>query len=190
MRIPMFAVVALSAAVSPALADCKADLSALLKAQTSTPYRVEMTSTANGQSNRMTAEVIFPDSFHIKADGMEMVMVNQKAWMNAGGTWQAMPAEAGASISSMIASGVSKGIEAVKDVKCLGSQDYEGQSYEAYSFATSGEAMGISSTANVTLYAEGGMPAWLVVDGEAMGTKSVTVQKITPDPSISIKPPK
>lgn len=190
MRVSMCAAVIVSATVTPSLADCKADLAAVLKAQTSTPYRVEMTSTANGQSKRMTAEVVFPGSFHIKADGMEMVMVKKKAWMKAGGTWQAMPAEAGAMMSSMIESGVSKGIDAVKNVQCLGSQDYEGQSYDAYRFASSGEAMGISSTAEVTLYANGDMPAWVVVDGEAMGTRSVTVQKITPDPSITIKPPK
>ncbi len=90
----------------------------------------------------------------------------------------------------MINSGISKGIDSVKDVECLGSKDYEGGSYDAYLFHTAGEMMGIASTATVTLYASNGLPAWLVVDGEAMGKKSVTVQKVTFDPSITITPPK
>lgn len=177
-------------AASPAVADCASDLDAILKAQIATPYRVEMTTTANGTTTKAEGEVIFPGSFHMKAQGMEMLMVDKKAWMNMGGTWQEMPADAAKMMSSMIENGISKGIAGVKDVQCLGSEDYEGSSYEAYSFATSGEMMGIQSTANVKLYAtDDGVPAWLVLDGEAMGIKSTTVQKITMDPSITISPP-
>jgi hypothetical protein len=189
MRSYIIAAAMLAAAATPVLADCKSDLDAILKAQLATPYRVEMTSTANGATTKVNAEVIFPGSFRIKADSMEMVMVGKKTWMNMGGAWQAMPPEAAAMMAQMIESGVSKGIAGVKNVECLGSKDYEGSSFDAYSFSTSGEAMGISSTADVTLYATDGMPAWLVVDGEAMGTKSTTVQKITFDPSITISPP-
>lgn len=190
MRTFMFAAMAALAATTPALADCKSDLDAIFKAQLATPYRTEMTIKGPSQPMTVTAEVIYPDSFHMKAAQMETIMVKKKAWMKMGGTWQAMPAEAAAQFSEMINSGISKGVAAVKDVQCLGTQSYEGGSYDAYQFKTSGEMMGIQSTASVTLYASDGLPAWLVVDGEAMGKKSVTVQKVTFDPSIKITPPK
>lgn len=191
MRTFMFvAMAAIAAAATPALADCKSDLDAIFKAQLATPYRTEMTIKGPSQPMTVTAEVIYPDSFHMKAAQMETIMVKKKAWMKMGGTWQAMPAEAAAQFSAMINSGISKGVAAVKDVQCLGTQSYEGGSYDAYQFNTSGEMMGIQSTAKVTLYASDGLPAWLVVDGEAMGKKSVTVQKVTFDPSIKITPPK
>lgn len=180
----------LIATATPALADCKAELDAVFKAQLATPYRTEMSVQSNGQPMKVTAEVIYPDSFHIKSDAMETVMVKKKAWMKMGGKWQAMPAETAAMMAQMIETGVSKGVAGVRDVECLGNQPFEGTAYEAYRFKTSGEMMGVASTAAVTLYATDGLPAWLVIDGEAMGQKSVTVQKVTFDPSITITPPK
>ncbi|MBL8791106.1 MAG: hypothetical protein JNM45_11435 [Rhizobiales bacterium] len=177
------------AAPAPALADCTSELDAIFKAQLSTPYRTEMTVQANGAPMKVTADVIYPGSFHIKSDAMETIMLDKKAWMRMGGEWQAMPAEAAAMMAEMIETGVSKGVAGVRDVQCLGSQSYEGGTYDAYAFSTSGEMMGVKSTASVTLYAADGLPAWLVVSGEAMGTKSVTVQKVTFDPSITISPP-
>lgn len=189
MRLSFAAAITVIAA-SPALADCNAELDTILKASLATPYRVEMTSTANGNSTKIKGEVIYPDSFHIQTDSSDMVMVKKKVWMKLDGKWQAMPADAAAMMATMIENGVTKGIEAVKDAKCLGREDYEGQSYLAYSFSTSGEVMGIASTSAVKLYAtDDGLPAWQVIEGEAMGTRSTTVQKITFDPSISITPP-
>lgn len=192
MRIHVTSAVAASLITfaAPAFADCKADLNAILKAQLATPHHVEMKTTAGGKTTTAAGEVIFPDSFHITAEGMEMLMVKKKAWMKMGGSWQAMPPETGAMMASMIENGITKGIDAMKNVECLGSEDYEGASYQAYTYTTSGETMGITTSANVKLYAtDDGVPAWLVLEGEAMGTKSTTVQKITMDPSITISPP-
>jgi hypothetical protein len=189
---PVFAAAALAAFSTSAFADCKADVAAIFEAYKSGgPFRVEMAATANGQTTKATAEVIMPDRFRVSSREMEMIMVKKKAWMKIGGSWQAMPGQAAAMMGNMIETGIAQGINDVKNVKCLGRKDYEGETYDAYSFTSTGEMMGIASTADVTMYmGDGALPAWMVVDGEAMGTKSKTVQKITPDASITIKPPK
>jgi hypothetical protein len=190
MRVVAFALAAFIVSPGLAWADCTSDVSAIMEMQKTTSYRVEMTSEGAGAVTKTTADVVPPDRFHVKAQGMEMIMADGKAWMKMGGAWQQMPGEMAATMSQMINSGMDQGIAGLKNVSCLGSQDYEGESFETYSFETSGELSGISSKARVTMYVDdGNMPAWMVIDGEAMGMKSKTVQKITVDPSIEIKAP-
>ena len=53
----------------------------IFKAQLATPYRTEMTIKGPSQPMTVTAEVIYPDIFHMKAAQMETIMVKKKAWM-------------------------------------------------------------------------------------------------------------
>jgi hypothetical protein len=184
--------IATSALVNqPAMADCKAELTALLqKSQDFGPYHVKVTTTSDSGNLAYEGKINPPKEFDINMQQGRMVMTEKGLWMENGGQWQAMPAEMGAMMRDMIQQGIAQAPDMISRADCLGKQDYAGGSYEAYSFDTAGEAMGIKSKATVTLYAdENGRANWVVVDGEAMGMKSHTVQKITYDASITISPP-
>ena len=84
-----------------------------------------------------------------------------------------------------------QGMKNVKNLQCLGSQTYQGAQYNTFSFDSSGETMGIKSSSHIMMYTDGNnRPAWMEIDGKAMGKASKTIQHITFDPSITINPPK
>ncbi|MCA0432766.1 MAG: hypothetical protein LCH46_05830 [Proteobacteria bacterium] len=176
---------------TPAFAACEDDLKATFEQMMAgSAYRSTITSSSDAPGTVMESEAILPDKFHIRADQMEMILIGKKGWMKMGGAWQQMPAEAAEQMSSMISDGVAQGMKGVSNVKCLGDQTYEGASYDTISYTSKGEFAGIASSSEVVLYRDGdGHPAWMVIDGEAMGVKSKTVQKITRDDTITINPP-
>ncbi|MFO1034268.1 MAG: hypothetical protein U1E15_09415 [Hyphomicrobiales bacterium] len=175
-----------------ATAACKDDLAAVIdKHKSSGPYHVSMTTSATGgKVTKAEADVILPDKFHIMSPEMEMLLVGPKAWMKMGGDWQPMPGEAAQMMSSMIAAGMADGLKKASNITCPGTLDYEGESYTAYAFDMKANVMGMDSKSHVTLYADGdGLPARVVVNGEAAGMKTKTVQKLTFKSGISISPP-
>jgi hypothetical protein len=172
-------------------ADCTSEIQAMMQAHLKAgPYHVTMDTDMEGASQKMEADVILPNSFHMKAPQMEAVMLKQGTWMKMGGKWMAMPAAASNMMSQSIKTGMDTGMANLKNVQCLGSQQFEGKTYTGYAFDSSGEAMGIKASSHITAYETvDGLPAVMVIDGEAMGKKSKMVQHITYDPSITITPP-
>jgi hypothetical protein len=191
MRLLISSFLCLASAAGLAHADCKADLAAVLDMhKTAGPYHASMTTTSAGRTTKAEADVILPDRFHVVSTDMEMIMVKKQAWMKMGGSWQAMPGEAASMMSGMIQSGMAKGISGASNITCLGAQSFQGSSYTGYAFDSTGSMMGIKATSHVTMYtADSGLPAWVVVDGKAMGKASKTVQKLIFKSSISIAPP-
>jgi hypothetical protein len=183
---------ALTITPGPVLADCKADIQSMLQSlEAAGPYRMEMSMVSNGQTSIMSADVIMPHSMHMKGEGMEMLMTPNGVWMAQGGVMQKMPDAMKDQIQGMIRQGMNLGVQAVDKAECLGSTSYEGGTFDLFKYEAKANFMGIDSSAKVSMYVDdGGKPSWLVVNGEAMGTKSVTTQKITYDDSIKIADPK
>jgi hypothetical protein len=176
----------------PAAADCVADIKSIMEMMTTAgAYHVKTRVTSGGFDTRMEGKVRLPDHFDMGTPQGRMILTPEGMWMQTGGAWQQMPATMRDSIKSMMTQGMNMSVSNMTSAQCLGNQNYEGGTYAAYSFNSSGTLMGIESKASVTLYADsGGKPAWMVVDGEAMGQKSLTVQQIIFDNSIVISPPK
>jgi hypothetical protein len=184
--------IVLTSIVSAAQADCKSDIQDILKSmEASAPYRMEMTTTSGGTDTKMIAEVIMPHSMRMKGEGMEVTMTANGVWMSQGGTMNKMPNEMKDQIQGMIRQGMNAGMQAVEAAECIGSTDFEGGSFSLYKYKADAEFMGIKTTSKVDMYVNGdGKPEWLVVDGEAMGIKSLTKQHIVFDDSITIADPK
>ena len=184
-------IVALLAATSQAKADCMADLKTVMDAHmTAGPYHVSMVMNLGAKVMKNEADVIMPSSFHMKSDKMEAIMLKSGTWMKMGGKWMSMPQMSGM-VQGMISQGMAQGMKNVKNLQCLGSQTYQGAQYNTFSFDSSGEVMGIKSTSHIMMYTDdSNRPAWMEIDGKAMGKASKTIQHITFDSSITINPPK
>jgi hypothetical protein len=184
-------IVALFALASQAKADCMADFKSVMDAHMNAgPYHVSMTMNLGTKSMKNEADVIMPSSFHMKSDKMEAIMLKSGTWMKMGGKWMSMPQMSGM-VQGMVSQGMAQGMKNVKNLQCLGSQTYQGAQYNAFSFDSSGEAMGIKSSSHIMMYTDDiNRPAWMEIDGKAMGKASKTIQHITFDPSITINPPK
>ncbi len=191
MKHSIITILALGLGAAAAHADCAAELQAVMDGHLKAgPYHVTMDQTMAGKTRKMEIDAILPSSFHMKSPEMETIMLKQGTWMKMGGKWMAMPGAMSGMVSGAIATGMEKGMANIKNLQCLGPQSVEGKTYTTYDFDSSGEAMGIKATSHVTLYkGDNGLPAIMIVEGEAMGHKSKTVQHMTYDPAITISPP-
>ena len=182
---------ALCFSVTAARADCTTEIKAMMDAHIKAgPYHVTMETTMGAIGTKMQGEVILPSSFHMKSDKMEMVLLANGAWMKIGGKWMAMPAAMSTQVGASIKSNMDTSKMNLANVQCLGTQQVEGQSYTGYSFDSSAEVMGTKATSHITAYKNSnGLPAIMMIDGEAMGHKSKVVQHITHDPNIKISAP-
>ncbi len=191
IRITILATAAITLAI-PAHADCKSDIQAMLKSmEASSPYHVDMTMVSGGQTSKMSADVIMPHSMSMKGEDMNMVMTPNGVWMaQGGGPLKKMPDTMKESIQDMIKQGMNLGIKAVDKVECPGNAAFEGGSYNLYKYEAKANFMGIDTFSKVSMYINGDdKPEWMVVDGEAMGIKSMTTQKLVFSDAIAIADP-
>ena len=176
-----------------AYADCKADLQAVMDGHLKAgPYHADISIESASHKMTISSDVILPDQFHMNMPQAEVIKTAKGVWMKIGGKWQAMPAAVGNAMQGPIDQAITKGMKSIKNLACLGTQTYANQSLVGYEFDSSGEFGGIKSTAHVVLYADPAtnLPAYITVNGEAMGKKSTTTEHITFDPGITITPPK
>ena len=192
MKFLLIATTTLCFCATSARADCTAEIKAMMDAHLKAgAYHSQIDMDMGAIKRKTEVDVILPSSFHMKSEQMEAIVLANGAWMKAGGKWMAMPA----GVSGQITSGIKNNMDTSKmnlsNVQCLGMQRMEGQSYTAYSFDSSAEVMGTKATSHITTYKNSnGLPAIMMIEGEAMGHKSKTMQHITYDPNITISPPK
>lgn len=191
MKFLLFSATALCISAAAAQADCTAEIKAMMDAHIAAgPYHVAMDQAMGGITHKMEADVILPSSFHMKSEQMESVMLANGAWMKMHGKWMAMPPVMSTQVAGSIKSNMDTSKMNLANVQCLGQQQVEGQTYTGYSFDTSAEVLGTKATSHIMAYKNSnGLPAIMMVEGEAMGHKSKMVQHITYDANIKILPP-
>lgn len=173
-------------------ADCKADLQNVIDGHLqSGPYHADITVTADGNTMKFSGDIILPDKFHMTMPQAEMIKTAEGMWMKMAGKWQALPASVAKTMQSPIDQSIAEGLKNVENLVCLGAQTYENQNLIGFEFDSHGEVGGSKGTAHTVMYVDPAtnLPAWIVIDGEAMGRKSTTTQHITFDSGITISPP-
>jgi hypothetical protein len=177
--------------VTAAHADCKSEIQSIMEAHMKAgPYHTKMEMVAGGKTRNIETDVILPSSFHVKMPEMESIMLKQGTWMKMGATWQAMPAALSAMTGNMAQDAMAQGMKNSANFKCGTSAEFDGQSYPLYEFDSSAAVMGVKATSHIKLFkGANDLPVGMIVEGEAMGVKSVTTQHIKYDPSIKINPP-
>lgn len=172
--------------------DPKSAILAAARKQATLAWRTDTTITTGGKVFTVTGEFAPPLSLHVLANiggqSTEMIMIDDKGWMKIGPLWTAAPASVAAMIRDNYGPGSADIESRITDVKYLGPELLDGSPTWVYTFK--------STQANVS----GDVKAWIEVarglvvqqqiEGEAGGVKSVTLQKISYDPSITIEPPK
>lgn len=191
IRLATSTVVLALLSATAAYADCTSEIQAVLKStESSPPYHVEITTTAGESTTTMRGEVIMPHSMQMKSTEMNMVMTPNGVWMGKGEAIKKMPDAMRDQMQAMIKQGIALGMSAIEAPECAGSASFEGGDFTLYKYIAKGEMMGIQSTSNVEMYVNGdNRPEWMIIDGEAMGTKSLTKQHIVYDDSITISDP-
>lgn len=158
-------------------------------------FRMTSVVEGGGTTSRTEAMVEWPDRYHMKVDASgqksEMIIVPGGTWMKQGGQWMKFPMDMGAMIKSMTPEAMEKAYEGMSNIREIGSAEVEGRDATGYAYDSRVTMMGITSTSSVRLWIDDdtGLPLKQEIDGEAMGTKSNTVQVYDYDTPVAVRAP-
>lgn len=155
-------------------------------------YRANMATTdKKGRTYKSTMLIQWPNRFHVKNPDMEMIILPQGTWMNAGGNWMKMPVDMSKVIQQFTPEATKASMDGLTSVRSLGKAEVNGKACDRYEYDFDSKVMGVRSTgtATIALDAATGYPVRLETTGEAMGQKSTTVIDYEYDPGIRIVAP-
>jgi hypothetical protein len=173
----------------PCVDEIKAAMDAALAAG---PVRIEATIKTPPGPMRMTSEIVPDHAMHVLLDAagqvMEVTVIEDKAWMRAGGTWTELSPEAAAEmIAAFEATPKPEDLLGMRDALCLGLSDLDGRDLLSYAY-TVDEAGGVATTLffvdPVT-----NAPVRMQSDLNVNGDKSSMVVGYTYDAAITIAAP-
>jgi hypothetical protein len=191
-----FAVLLALSLALPALAGPKEDIMAAhQKLVERGKFRMTSVTEGGGDTTRTEAMVEWPDRYHMKIDAAgqknEMIIIPGGTWMKQGGQWMKFPMDMGAMIQSMTPEAMKKAYDGMSNIREIGSAEVEGRDATGYAYDSKVTMMGVTSTSSVKLWIDDdtGLPLKQEIDGEAMGTKSTTVQVYDYESPVSVRAP-
>ena len=166
---------------APAHADPKADLLSTMEAMGKTGKfkQSSVITSDDGKTFKTSAEVIWPDRYHIVTDQMEAIILPGKSYMKQPGQgWQLMPIDLGQMVAGFRAEAMKDSIANTTNVKDLGASEINGHAVRGFEYDSTAKVMGQTSSAHCKMWIDvaTGLPVRQEVDGQAMGHKSHTVQ--------------
>ena len=112
----------------------------------------------------MQMRVVLPNRFHMTTPDTEMVILPQGTWMKAEGEWMQFPMDMSKMIEGYSQKNIDQGMDALTDVREIGSETVDGCDSTIYSYRTSGKFMGVesNSAAQVAICGSTGLPVRVV----------------------------
>jgi len=159
-------------------------------------FRMVGVSQSKGSTTRMETTVVWPDRYAMRADTdgtvMEYVILPGSTYMKQGGQWMKLPMDMSRMIESLTPEAMRKAHEGMTNVEQLADDTVDGRDAKVYRYDSRVTMMGITAGSTVTLWidTDTGLPLKQEVDGEAMRTKSRTVQTYLFDDGIEISAPR
>ena len=155
-------------------------------------FAVDVTTTDDkGNKTTALAEYESLTRIHVKTDRMEVVTMPEGTWVKAGDAgWNRPPAEMAAMVKQFVPRSAAELQASTKNIKDEGATTWNGQPAHKYSYDTDLQVMGADVKAhNIVLINTAGQLVRSESDGEALGTKSHSVQVIRYDDAIKVQPP-
>ena len=176
-----------------ALADCDAEFKFMLEAMPKAgPYQYAIESADGAKNNDfkkvLQAEYIFGVASHIKMGTQEMLATTEGAWRMVDGKWQAMAEAETKSMQMGLKNPWYVHPENIKNLACLGPQDFEGKSYVTYGFDI--EAFMGARTPQHLLVMKGANNLPAIIRAEKISNGDRMIARIAFDPAIKIEAPK
>lgn len=178
-------------ATTPAAADCKAEVEAmLLNASNTGPARIRVETDSSIGQFTVTGEIIPTGKSHIVIDfpgqQMEVISIGDEAWLKTGAEWTVAGPELIAATAGFSGTDLQM-LAGLSEPQCLGMQTIEGVELLGYSFAYALE--GITSTNLVYIDPATKFPARMESDIAAGGDAGKSVMTYEYDPTITITAP-
>lgn len=189
---PLVAATTLFAATPVFAQDCTAEIKSVMDAaMTSGPLYMESTITAPELAMTLSGNIVPPKDMHVTVDtngeAVEMIVLGEKAWMNMGGTWTELPAEAAGEISKSFDLADTSALDAMTDAQCNGTVNVEGEDYLSYGWNLSVEG---SDTVNAILVdPEDMVPVHMETTVNTQGVETSVVVDYTYDETLTVDAP-
>ena len=180
---------------SPALADCKEEVLAVMDRSTlAGPYRTEAAIIAGDKRVTISSTVVPPSDMQIRtvADGQtrEMTKIGPRVWVKDAKGWRDAPPGLAQRVTEMAEASKKVVPALVNDVNCQGTKAIDGLERVVYDYKI--DSPGGKGSSSNTLYVDPAsrLPTRVVIEGRSGSTKSRTDMSYTFDPSIKLEPPK
>jgi hypothetical protein len=188
----LVAAAALSA--TPAFADpCIDEITAAMgSALAAGPVRIDASIETPAGPMRIISEIVPPDAMHLELETStevtEVTMLGDQAWLNADGTWMALPPEAAAEMTGTLdMTPTPEQLATMRDTRCDGPTTVDGRQLLSYAYTADGE----SGTATNRFFIDPASktPVRMESDLFVNGGKGSMVVSYTYDPAITVTPP-
>lgn len=146
---------------------------------------------AKGRENRSRVEFDTINRIRVNTDQASFIVLPEGTWMRTGGgEWMKPPIDMSAMFKRLVPSTLEEIRAGTRNIRDEGMQTVDGESLRAVSYDVDTQVMGISVSSHNTVFIDtSGRIVRSVSDGEAMGHKTHSVQKIRYDDSIRITAP-
>ena len=146
---------------------------------------------AKGRESRSQVEFDTINRIRVSTDQASFIVLPEGTWMRTGGgEWTKPPIDMSAMFKRLVPSTLEEIRAGTRNIRDEGMQTVDGQNLRAVSYDVNTQVMGIDVSSHNTVFIDAsGRIVRSVSDGEAMGHKTHSVQKIRYDDSIRISAP-
>lgn len=144
-----------------------------------------------GNKSHAFAEYEGLDRIHVKTDAMEIISTPEGTWIRAEQAgWARPPSEMAGMVKQFVPKSAAELQASSHNIKDEGPVTWNGKPAHKYSYDTDIDVMGANVKAhNVVIIDKDGFLVHSVSDGEALGTKSHSVQDVRYGDDIKVGPP-
>ena len=146
---------------------------------------------AKGRESRSQVEFDTINRIRVSTDQASFIVLPEGTWMRTGGgEWTKPPIDMSAMFKRLVPSTLEEIRAGTRNIRDEGMQTVDGQNLRAVSYDVNTQVMGIDVSSHNTVFIDAsGRIVRSVSDGEAMGHKTHSVQKIRYDDAIRISAP-
>ena len=146
---------------------------------------------AKGRESRSQVEFDTINRIRVSTDQASFIVLPEGTWMRTGGgEWTKPPIDMSAMFKRLVPSTLEEIRAGTRNIRDEGMQSVDGENLHAVSYDVNTQVMGISVSSHNTVFIDAsGRIVRSVSDGEAMGHKTHSVQKIRYDDAIRISAP-
>lgn len=193
MRLAALAFATIGLLATPAFADdCADEIKAVMEAAMSSgPLHMETTITSPDSVMTMSGDLVPPQNLRMtvttNGQGVEMVILDGRAWMKVSELWVELPPDAAAEVASTFDLSNTSALDDMTDAQCNGTVTVDGEDYLSYNWNLSAEG---ADTVNAILAdPEAMVPLYMETEVTTGDVVSQVVVDYTYDETITITAP-
>ncbi len=145
--------------------------------QASKSFRATSIAEQGGTKVTVQNDTVWPDRFHVRSEGRELIFVPGSTWTRAtGGTWSQLPVDMSEMVKSLSPDAMSQSLANLEHGKLVGTEVVNGRQAVVVEYDTHATVMGIATRSHVKVWIDNKtrLPMKQQAAGTAQGVQSKT----------------